>query len=241
MKSRFSSLFQINQKDFVLRFYPSHASKVLWLKQYIPETRYTQEEQFFRAYLHTGDVVIDVGANIGFFTLLSSTLAGPTGKVYAFEPQQKVYKYLQGNIALNNITNVETFNIALGNENTTVCLSNNQKKDDHNFIVSHKFHSKRWYPICIYCCWRRTTISSATLATSALSTNDGDMVFVAGTCGNSGTYSVYNGFTEGIEINIASADAVAGYKAATGAAETPSVTHSNINRQAIVGLVVQAQ
>ena len=83
--------------------------------------------------------------------------------------------------------------------------------------------------------------SSATLATSALSTNDGDMVFVAGTCGNSGTYSVYNGFTEGIEINIASADAVAGYKAATGAAETPSVTHSNINRQAIVGLVVQAQ
>jgi hypothetical protein len=83
--------------------------------------------------------------------------------------------------------------------------------------------------------------TSATISTSALSTNDGDMVFVAGTCGNSGTYSVNNGFTEGIEISIASADGVAGYKAATGANETPSVTHSNINRQAIVGLVVQAQ
>jgi hypothetical protein len=85
------------------------------------------------------------------------------------------------------------------------------------------------------------TTSSATLATSALSTNDGDMVFVAGTCGNSGTYSVNNGFTEGIEISIASADAVAGYKAATGAVETPSITHSNVNRQVIIGFVVQAE
>ena len=85
------------------------------------------------------------------------------------------------------------------------------------------------------------TESSSTVATDALSTNDGDMVFVAGTCGNSGTYSVNNSFTEGIEIDIASADAVAGYKAATGADETPSVTHSNINRQVIVGLVVQAE
>jgi hypothetical protein len=85
------------------------------------------------------------------------------------------------------------------------------------------------------------TESSATLATSALSTNDGDMVFVAGTCGNSGTYSVNNGFTEGIEITISSADGVAGYKAATGANETPSITHSNVNRQVVIGFVVQAE
>ena len=83
--------------------------------------------------------------------------------------------------------------------------------------------------------------SSATLATSALSTNDGDMVFVAGACGNSGTYTVNNGFTKGIELSISSADGVAGYKAATGAAETPSITHSNVNRQVVIGFVVQAQ
>ncbi|MHC4396769.1 MAG: DNRLRE domain-containing protein [Planctomycetota bacterium] len=85
------------------------------------------------------------------------------------------------------------------------------------------------------------TESSTTLATSALSTNDGDMVFVAGTCGNSGTYSVNNGFTEGIEITISSADGVAGYKAATGANETPSITHSNVNRQVVIGFVVQVE
>jgi hypothetical protein len=83
--------------------------------------------------------------------------------------------------------------------------------------------------------------TTATVSTSALSTSNGDMVVLAATCGNTGTYSVNNGFTEAIELGMTSADGVAGYKTATGANETPSVTHSNINRQAIVGLVVQAQ
>ena len=83
--------------------------------------------------------------------------------------------------------------------------------------------------------------TTATVSTSALSTNDGDMVVLAAACGNTGTYSVNNSFTEAIELTIVSADGVAGYKAATGANETPSVTHSNINRQVVVGLVVQAQ
>ena len=83
--------------------------------------------------------------------------------------------------------------------------------------------------------------TTSTVSTSALSTNDGDMVVLAATCGNTGTYSVNNGFTEAIELSMTSADGVAGYKAATGTNETPSVTHSNINRQVIAGLVVQAQ
>jgi len=83
--------------------------------------------------------------------------------------------------------------------------------------------------------------TTATVSTSALSTNDGDMVVLAATCGNTGTYSVNNGFTEAVELTMTSADGVAGYKAATGSNETPSVTHSNIIRQVIVGLVVQAQ
>jgi len=83
--------------------------------------------------------------------------------------------------------------------------------------------------------------TTATISTTALSTNDGDMVVLAATCGNTGTYSVNNSFTETVELSMVSADGVAGYKAATGANETPSVTHSNINRQVIAGLVVQVQ
>ncbi len=80
--------------------------------------------------------------------------------------------------------------------------------------------------------------TSATLTTSALSTEDGDMVFVAGTCGNTGSYSVNNNFTEAVELTITSADGIAGYKKADGSDEIPSITHSDVNRQVIIGFVV---
>jgi hypothetical protein len=66
------------------------------------------------------------------------------------------------------------------------------------------------------------------------------MVIVVGTAGNTGTYSVNNGFTEAIELSITSSDGIAGYKSADGSNETPSITHSNPYRQVIIGFVVQA-
>ncbi|MHC4363640.1 MAG: fibronectin type III domain-containing protein, partial [Planctomycetota bacterium] len=82
--------------------------------------------------------------------------------------------------------------------------------------------------------------TSSPISTSALATSDGDMVVVAGSVGATGTYTCDNGFTEALEITVESGDGVAGYKAATGASETPQLTHSAVNRQVIVGFVVQA-
>jgi unsaturated rhamnogalacturonyl hydrolase len=85
--------------------------------------------------------------------------------------------------------------------------------------------------------------NAATIATSALATSNGDMVIAGVTCteGGTATYSPNNGFLEGIESPITNADGCGDYKAATGVPETPSVTHSTgTNRQAIIGLVVQA-
>jgi hypothetical protein len=84
-----------------------------------------------------------------------------------------------------------------------------------------------------------STTSLSTLATNSLATANGDLVFVAGTCGNSGSYSVNNDFTAGIELTMSSSDAVAGYKQATGSNEIPSITHSKLNRQVVVGFVIQ--
>ena len=48
--------------------------------------------------------VLDLGANIGFYTVLFSKLAGKNGKVFAFEPDAKNYKYLEGNTkTLHNV------------------------------------------------------------------------------------------------------------------------------------------
>ena len=68
----------------------------------------------FRRLLQSGDVVIDVGANIGTHTLALAKLVGPTGLVYSFEPQQEIYDILRTNIAANGLKNVTTYRAAAG-------------------------------------------------------------------------------------------------------------------------------
>jgi hypothetical protein len=82
--------------------------------------------------------------------------------------------------------------------------------------------------------------SGTTITTSALTTNNGDMVILGATCGNASNYTVNNGFTEGPENDMSSSTGTVGYKSATGASETPSVTNSNVNRQVLIGFVVKA-
>jgi type II secretory pathway pseudopilin PulG len=83
------------------------------------------------------------------------------------------------------------------------------------------------------------TSTGATITTSsALATSTGDMVIDAATCSNTGTYTT-TGFTKAYDLSVSNFDGVAGYKSATGAAETPSVTHSTTNgRQSLIGFVV---
>lgn len=63
---------------------------------------------------NVGDVVVDVGANVGGFTVPLAERVGPSGEVHAFEPFRKIYQHLNANVALNGLTNVYTYNHALG-------------------------------------------------------------------------------------------------------------------------------
>ena len=63
-----------------------------------------------------GDVVIDVGANIGFFTLQSAQAVGTNGFVLAVEANPLNYEFLQTNIALNGYGNVEAYQVAAWNQ-----------------------------------------------------------------------------------------------------------------------------
>jgi FkbM family methyltransferase len=65
-------------------------------------------------------VIVDIGANIGAFSVLTGKLIEGHGKVYAFEPEPNTFKRLQENIQLNNLKNVEIFNEAVGGENGTL-------------------------------------------------------------------------------------------------------------------------
>jgi len=60
----------------------------------------------FEKFINEGMNVIDVGAHIGYYTLLAARLAGDDGSVFAFEPEQRNYNLLLENIKLNGYKNV---------------------------------------------------------------------------------------------------------------------------------------
>ncbi len=82
--------------------------------------------ELFRKIIKKGDTVVDLGANIGYFTLLAARLAGPDGRVYSFEPEPKNYSYLKKNIELNNYSQATAINKAVSDKNGTtelfICL-----------------------------------------------------------------------------------------------------------------------
>lgn len=63
--------------------------------------------------LKPGDVFVDVGANIGYYTLLASRLVGSTGKVVAVEAAPVIYGRLQANVQANKADNVRLLNVAV--------------------------------------------------------------------------------------------------------------------------------
>jgi FkbM family methyltransferase len=63
------------------------------------------------------DIVLDIGANIGYYALVESQLVGKSGRVYAVEPVRNNYRLLEKNVALNNLENVSTYRFAFGADN----------------------------------------------------------------------------------------------------------------------------
>ena len=67
--------------------------------------------------LDVGDTVIDIGANIGCFTVMAASMVGPSGHVISIEPEPESYKLLCRNIQLNNLSNVTALNLAISDQN----------------------------------------------------------------------------------------------------------------------------
>ncbi|HKG42248.1 MAG TPA: FkbM family methyltransferase [Nitrososphaeraceae archaeon] len=73
----------------------------------------------------TGDIVIDVGAAFGFYTITASKRVGQRGKVVAIEPQPNILEMLNRNIKLNKLANIITLNYAVYSERSKVRLYSN--------------------------------------------------------------------------------------------------------------------
>ena len=80
------------------------------------------ETRLFTSHIQSGHVVLDIGANIGYYTLLAARLVGPQGAVYAFEPDPDNFALLQKNIHRNGYRNVVLKNQAVADENGKIEL-----------------------------------------------------------------------------------------------------------------------
>lgn len=67
--------------------------------------------------IRKGDVVVDIGANIGTHTVFFGKAVTQEGGVYAFEPQRIIFEFLCANIALNCLSNVKPMNMGVGDKN----------------------------------------------------------------------------------------------------------------------------
>jgi FkbM family methyltransferase len=68
---------------------------------------------FIRSFLKPGMTVVDCGANLGFYTLLSAVRVGPSGRVFSFEPTPNVFARLNEHVRSNGFTNVKAHQVAL--------------------------------------------------------------------------------------------------------------------------------
>ncbi len=98
------------------------------LGQYEPEMM-----RLFRSYLKPGMTVVDIGANLGFFTVIAAHHAGPTGKIFSYEPDPHNFSLLEKNIEANGFKNVAASPLALSDRAGTRELFFGDNNTTHSF------------------------------------------------------------------------------------------------------------
>ena len=81
-----------------------------------------REIAFLRRALRPGDVVLDVGAHVGYFTVIAASVVGPTGAVHAFEPVPANFAALERNVSRNGFSHVVLNRVAVAGESGEMSL-----------------------------------------------------------------------------------------------------------------------
>lgn len=119
-------LLPIDMTEVLVRSGPMRGMRLLidpQREKYYWTGRYERAVQnAFEALVRRGDVVWDIGAHIGFFSLLASRLVGQSGRVVAFEPVDENRSRLEKNLSLNRAHNVALRSEAIGGEDGSAVL-----------------------------------------------------------------------------------------------------------------------
>ena len=92
--------------------------------------------------LNPGDLVADVGAHVGYFTLISASLVGPSGRVVAFEPNADNFQRLNANIEASGFTQVTPINKVVTADGAPTTFFTNVDNDGGHALWNPGLHHK---------------------------------------------------------------------------------------------------
>jgi FkbM family methyltransferase len=129
----------VDIKLFLKKVLPS------WAVQYVRKYRYVKavgrmnirEQAVIRRLVGSGDVVLDLGANYGWYTAFLATLVEANGHVYSVEPVPSTFRILKYIIKKLQLKNVSLFQYAISDRNETVRMSIPRNEGGgHNFYLA---------------------------------------------------------------------------------------------------------
>ncbi len=100
--------------------------------------------KFLAQYLNTGNCFLDIGANVGFFSLLAAECVGPTGKVLAMEASTETFQLLYQN--LESLKNAKPFHLACADESSQIELIEFPVLyNEYNTLESQQYADEVWF------------------------------------------------------------------------------------------------
>jgi FkbM family methyltransferase len=94
-----------------------------------------EKVQWFHSFLEPGMTVLDIGANKGYFSLLSARLMNDEGTVHSFEPEVENCKWLRESIEANGYTCISVFEVAAFSDHTKRLLHYGHKSGHHSIVT----------------------------------------------------------------------------------------------------------
>jgi len=117
-------LFRSGYRFLIARFNPIevHGQKMFiessdGLELFIKPTHEEFELELFKKEIKKGDYILDIGAHIGYYSLIAAEIVGSQGKIFAFEPDPESFALLRKNIKINNYNNITPVQKAVSDEN----------------------------------------------------------------------------------------------------------------------------
>ena len=143
-------VYDIDYDSIKLRVYPAdNACDNSILRSGIH--REEDELAILRTFTKPNQIFVDIGANIGIYSLIADKFLGEDSKIFAFEPFPDTFKKLQFNINANNTDRILAFNFGIADKDKTEQLflisGRNAGQHSTNKQVALRSHSKNEKPV----------------------------------------------------------------------------------------------